>query len=138
MKEHRLNLRFHAGIAALITLAVIVMACARTPASTPESPANSERPQLLTRGVIPELTIMREEAPSGPLPRLRIQVLIDSLGHADVKTLRLTGVGSGAQNRAAIERWLESVTFRPAMREGRPVSAIFETTLAVRIMQQRY
>ena len=123
--------------ALLAALAVLLLACATKPASPPNTD-DTAGPQLLTRSVVPELTIMREEAPSGPLPRLRIQVLVDSLGHADVKTLKLTGVGSGAQNRAAIERWLESVTFRPAMREGRPVSAIFETTLAVRIVQQRY
>jgi hypothetical protein len=122
----------------LITLAALLIACATTPASAPTSSGNTEPPQLLTRSVVPELTITREEAPSGPLPRLRIQVMVDSLGYADVKTLKLTGIGSGAQNRAAIERWLESVTFRPAMREGRPVSGVFEGTLGVRIMQRPF
>ena len=122
----------------LTTFAALLTACATTPASTPTSSGDTEPPELLTRGVVPELTITREGAPSGPLPRLRIQVVVDTLGYADVKTLKLTGVGSGAQNRAAIERWLESVTFRPAMREGRPVSGVFEWTLAVRIMQQPF
>lgn len=122
----------------LITLTALVIACATTPASTPTSSSDTEPPQLLTRGVAPELTITREQAPSGPLPRLRIQVVVDSLGYADVKTLKLTGIGSGAQNRAAIERWLASVTFRPAMRAGRPVSGVFEGTLGVRIVQQPF
>ena len=128
-------MRLHSRLPQLITFAALLTACATTPASTPTSSGDTEPPELLTRGVVPELTIMREEAPSGPLPRLRIQVVVDSLGYADVKTLKLTGVGSGAQNRAAIERWLESVTFRPAMRDGRPVSGVFDGTLAVRIMQ---
>ena len=133
-----MSLRLHLRFPPLLTLAALGIACATTPASTATSSEATEPPQLLTRGVVPELTIMREEAPSGPLPRLRIHVMVDSLGRADVKTLTVTGIGSGVQNRAAIERWLESVTFRPAMRAGRPVNGVFEGTLGVRIMQQPF
>jgi hypothetical protein len=120
----------------LVTALVTACATARAPAAT--STERTEPPQLPTHGAFPDLTVMGENVPSGPLPRLRLHVVVDSLGHADVKTLKLTGVGSGAQNRTAIERWLETITFRPATREGRPVSAVFEGTLAVRIVQHPY
>ena len=121
----------------LLTVAGLVIACAtsRSPASSAD---RTEPPQLPAQAAFPDLTETAEKIPSGPLPRLRIRVVVDSLGYADVKTLKLTGVGSGAQNRAAIERWLGTITFRPAMRDGRPVSGVFEGTLAVRIVQHPY
>jgi hypothetical protein len=67
---------------------------------------------------------------------MRLQVMVDSLGRADTRTLKLIGEG-GTQNRLAMERWLESVVFRPAMRNGQAVRGLFEMTLSVRIEVRR-
>jgi hypothetical protein len=61
--------------------------------------------------------------------------MVDSEGRADVRTLKLTGI-VGTQDRIALERWLQTVTFRPAMRNGQPVSGLFKMTLAARVVRR--
>jgi hypothetical protein len=133
-----LSLRYHLRLPPLLMLAALVMACVKTPAPASTPSERTEPPRILTRGAFPELSVLAENATSGPPPRLRIQVMVDTLGRADLKTLNLTGIGSGGENRAAIERWLDALLFRPAMRDGQPVNGVFETTLEVRIQQRPF
>ena len=53
-----------------------------------------------------------------------------------MKTLKLTGIGA-AENRAAIEQWIEQAVFRPAQRGGQPVAGTYRTGLEVRIETRR-
>ena len=61
--------------------------------------------------------------------------MVDSLGRADVRTLKITGI-VGTQNRLAVERWLETVTFRPAMCNGQAVSGLLDMTLTARVVRR--
>jgi hypothetical protein len=125
-------------IAAAGLAAFLYTGCARASAPTTEPRAeHTEPPRMLTRGFFPELTLSNLPNPADrPIVRLRIRVMIDPLGRADVRTLKLTGLGA-VENRLAIERWLEAVTFRPAMRNGQPVSGLYETRLEVRVSVRR-
>ena len=112
-------------------------ACARSAESTTPAPASdqTEPPRLLTRRTAPNIEVPESNAAGRATVRIGIQVMVDSLGRADVRTLKLTGV-VGTQDRFAIERWLESLTFRPAMRNGQPVSGLFKMTLAARVVRR--
>jgi hypothetical protein len=124
-------------IAATIIVTLTFSAgCAR--ANAPESaaaPQPAERgqpPRMVQPGAMPELRIYGIPA-SGRAPiRLRIEVLIDSRGRPDMKTLKVTGQGA-PENRAAIERWIEQAMFQPAQRGGRPVAGLYRTAVEVRI-----
>src|ERR671922_1557460 len=90
------------------------VACARTNAPKPAA-ERDEPPRMLQRGAPPELRVYNIPA-SGRAPiRLQIEVLIDIRGQPDMKTLKVTGPGA-AENRQAIERWIEQAMFRPAQR----------------------
>ncbi len=116
--------------------APVAIACARN--SQPTTSAISEQtepPRLWTRGSAPEIAIPESNAGGRPTVRIGIQVMVDSEGRADVRTLKLTGI-VGTQDRIALERWLQTVTFRPAMRNGQPVSGLFKMTLAARVVRR--
>jgi hypothetical protein len=127
----------------LCTVMVLVglgsTACTRAPA--PESAAaqpaeRDEPPRMVQRGAPPELRIYNIPA-SGRAPiRLQIEVVVDSRGQPDMTTLKVTGMGA-AENRAAIERWIEQAIFRPAQRGGQPVAGVYRIGLAVRIETRR-
>jgi hypothetical protein len=91
---------------------------------------------MLQRGAPPELRIYSIPASGRPPIRLRIEVLIDSQGRPEMNTLKVTGPGA-AENRAAIERWIEQAMFRPAQRGGQPVAGMYRTGLEVRIETRR-
>lgn len=88
---------------------------------------------MLQRGAPPELRLYSIPASGRPALRLRIEVLIDASGRPDMKTLKVIGPGA-AENRAAIERWIEQAMFRPAQRGGQPVPGIYRTGFEVRIV----
>ena len=112
-------------------------ACSKATESTePSTAVRTEPPKLLTRGSFPSLSLEESNAAGRPSLRMGIEVKVDSLGRADVRTLKVTGVVD-TQNRLAVERWLESVIFRPAMRNGEAVSGIFKMSLAVRVVTRR-
>ena len=110
--------------------------CARTNAAEPASAAEPadrvEPPRMVQRGEMPDLRIYNIPASGRAALRLQIEVLIDSRGQPDMKTLKITGPGS-PENRMAIERWIAQAMFQPARRNGVPVSGIYRTSLAVRI-----
>ena len=113
--------------------------CARANTREPATAQPAERdepPRMLQRGAPPELRIYSIPA-SGRAPiRLQIEVLVDSRGQPDMKTLKVTGIGA-AENREAIERWIQQAIFRPAQRGGQPVAGTYRTGLAVRIETRR-
>ncbi|HJR65784.1 MAG TPA: hypothetical protein VJ802_05110 [Gemmatimonadaceae bacterium] len=118
----------------LCAFAAIACAKATQSSSSPES-THTEPPRLLTRGSAPDIAVPESNAGGRATVRIRIQVLVDALGRADVRTLKLSGVVS-TQDRIAIERWIESVTFRPAMRNGEAVSGVWAMTLAARVVRR--
>jgi hypothetical protein len=124
-------------LATIGAVACLASACAKAsaPVPTPEA-ERTEPPRMLSRGSFPELSISGPNPAGRPSVRMRIQVLVDRLGRPDLKTLKLTGLGA-AENRMAIERWIENATFRPAMRNGQPVSGLYETSLEVRVVVRR-
>jgi hypothetical protein len=63
---------------------------------------------------------------------VRYEVLIDELGQPDMRTLKVTGKGSGSSH-AAIEDWVRSSAFRPAMKDGQPVAAVYHGGLQSKI-----
>ena len=129
--------RLSSAVVILLALGSVGCARAHAPESAAAQPAErDEPPRMLQGGRPPELTISNIPA-SGRAPiRLQIEVHIDSRGYPDMKTLKVTGLGA-AENRAAIERWIEQAMFRPAHRGGQPVAGVYRTGLAVRIETRR-
>lgn len=129
--------RLSCAVVILIGLGAVGCARANAPESAAAQPAQrDEPPRMLQRGAPPELRIYNIPA-SGRAPiRLQIEVVIDSRGQPDMKTLKVTGMGA-AENREAIERWIEQAIFRPAQRAGQPVAGTYRTGLAVRIETRR-
>ncbi len=121
-------------LGALCAFGAVACAKAAQPSASP-APAQTEPPRLLTRASAPDIAVPESNAGGRATVRIRIQVMVDALGRADVRTLKLSGV-VGTQDRIAIERWLESVTFRPAMRNGEPVSGLWDMTLAARVVRR--
>ena len=123
------------SLAALFALAAF--GCAKgSPATSSPAPSRIVPPRLMTRASAPELVVSSSNAAGRPSLRMRIQVMVDSLGQADLRTLKVTGVVD-TQNRLAVERWLQGLRFRPATLEGQPVSGLIDITLSVRVVQQR-
>lgn len=126
-------------IAATLAMALSA-ACAKPSAPTPEPNAEpaepTEPPRMLSRGSFPELRISGPNPADRPVARIRIQVMIDPQGRPDLNTLRVSGLGA-SENRLAIERWISSASFRPAMRNGQPVSGLYETRFEVRVSVRR-
>jgi hypothetical protein len=110
-----------------------MFACSKATESTdPSTAVRTEPPRLLTRGSFPSLSVTESNAAGRPSLRMGVEVMVDSLGRADLRTLKVTGVVD-TQNRMAVERWLQGVIFRPAMRNGEAVSGLFKMSLTVRV-----
>jgi hypothetical protein len=61
-----------------------------------------------------------------------IEVLIDSDGHPDMATFKVTGIGA-AENSDALAHWIERAIFRPAQRDHQPVPGVYRTKLEARV-----
>jgi hypothetical protein len=122
------------AIAALFGLAP---ACAGNPSPSSSPAADKvEPPRMLTRGAFPELNISGPSPSRRPVARIHIEVVVHPTGRPDLKTLKVSGLGS-PENRAAIERWIESATFRPAMRNGEALAGLYKTSIEVQVRVQR-
>jgi hypothetical protein len=120
--------------AAIPLCITLVVGCSKaTEQGASQTADRVEPPRLLTRGMAPELQDIASNAAGRPSLRVRIEVMVGPDGRADLRTLKLTDAGS-MQNRIAIEQWLERVTFRPAMRDGQPVSGLWKSTFLVRVV----
>jgi hypothetical protein len=109
---------------------ILTTACASTKgtAAGGADAATITPPKRLT-GPNPMLELRQEV-------RLTIEVLIDAKGTPDMRTLRVTGQGSGPA-QPAIEAWLASSRFEPAKQNGIPVAGLFKTELRSRIVTRR-
>lgn len=67
---------------------------------------------------------------------VRFEVLINPDGQPDMRTLKVTGKGSGS-GHAAFEEWIRNSTFTPAMLNGHPVAAVYKGGLKSRIEVRR-
>lgn len=115
-------------------LALSVLACASSSGGSQR--AEVTPPRMVTRADVPPLRISGP-TPSGRSPlRVTIEVEVDEYGRADLKTLKLRGLGA-AENAAAIERWLTDAQFRPGTRNGTPVRALFQMSIEARVSVQR-
>ena len=126
------------AIVVAVTAASLMTGCSKNPDPTPE-PARerTEPPRMLTRGTFPQLSISGPNPAGRPVVRMRLEVQIDPLGRPDMETLKITGI-AGPENRLAIERWLESASFRPAMQNGEPVRGVYELSLEARVTVRSY
>ena len=113
-------------IALPVVLAVLT-ACATTSLSAANREGKISPPEHLRGGPPPQI---REEVD------LRIEVLVNADGQPDLRTLKVSGRGSGSAH-AAIEDWIRSSSFKPAMQNGHPVAAVFRTGLKSRIEVRR-
>src|SRR5688500_20309356 len=103
---HRLRTVLLAAICAPVAIA-----CARNSQPTTSAISDqTEPPRLLTRGSAPEISIPESNAGGRPTVRIGMQVMVDSGGRADVRTLKLTGIVC-TQERIAIGRCLQAVAY---------------------------
>ncbi len=63
--------------------------------------------------------------------RIDLEVVIDSTGNPDMSTFKASG-SAASENRDALYEWIRSSTYRPATRNGEPISAIYRTSLQFR------
>lgn len=113
----------HSRHLALFVALVVSAACATASQNSAGKAGKITPPAYLRAGPSPQI---REEVD------LRIEVLIDADGQPDMRTLKVAGRGSGSA-RPAIEDWIQSSTFKPAMQNGQPVAAVFKTGLKTRV-----
>jgi len=114
---------------ALLTALLVSAACA-SKSGTAASAATSSKiipPERLRGGPPPEI---REAVD------LRIEVLIDADGQPDLRTLKVTGKGSGS-HRGAIEDWVRTSVFKPAIQDGQPVAGLFHIGLKSTVQVRR-
>jgi hypothetical protein len=103
-----------------VALVMLLVACSgNTRSSTP----HVEPPELV-RNTRPEL-----RTPTGTRQGLvldiRLEVMVDPTGRADMSTFRLTGLGA-ADNEPIVKEWLATATFRPGRQAGVPVRALYK------------
>ena len=84
----------------------------------------------------PDLDLSQLPHTSVTVMRYRLEVMVDSLGRPDMSTYRITGVGY-ERNSEAIRSWAAGLRFRPAVRDGHPVAALFtsDTKLESRVVR---
>ena len=61
-----------------------------------------------------------------------IEVVIESNGVPDMSTFKATG-SAAIGNRDALYEWVENSTFKPALRDGQPVSGVYRTSMRFRV-----
>jgi len=114
---------------ALLAALVVSASCASTPRNTGAGTAGAKvtPPERLRSGPPPEIREVVD---------LRIEVLVDADGQPDMRTLKVTGKGSGS-TRTAIADWIRSSAFKPAMQDGQPLAAIYRTGIKTSVQVRR-
>ena len=121
------------GTAALL----LIVACASSGSGGASTSERIEAPRMITGGSAPELRIPTTSSGSGRSPvRVKIQVLIDESGRPDMSTFKATGVGA-AENREALQRWVEQAIFQPGRRGGIPTASVYHMVLEARVQVRR-
>lgn len=111
-------LRFARGLVA--ASALLLSACSMNPGINPPVGAEELTPPQPIGGGGPALVGATVQQPVS----LEIIVRVDTLGRADLSTLRLSGTGV-EQNRQIVIDWLRTATFEPAKLNGYPVNGWF-------------
>jgi hypothetical protein len=87
---------------------------------------------MTSRGVAPQLQVPITTSGARSPVRVTIEVMIDDTGRPDMSTFKATGIGA-AENRTALERWIENSAFRPARHGSVSVPGIYRIMLEARI-----
>ena len=111
-------LRFARGFVAASALAL--SACSMNPGINPAVEQEALTPPQPIGGGGPALVGATPQQPVS----LEIIVRVDTLGRADLSTLRLSGQGV-EQNRQIVIDWLRTARFEPAKLDGYPVNGWF-------------
>ena len=118
------------GITAYCVAFLSTVACASAGSST----KTSDRiipPKMVTRAAMPHLRLTPSLVAGSHTYRVDIDVLIDSTGVPDMSTFRATGPVAN-ENRDAFYEWIRASTFKPATRDGQPISAVLHTKIEFR------
>ena len=111
-------LRFARGLVA--ASALLLSACSMNPGINPTVEQEALTPPQPIGGGGPALVGATPQQPVS----LEIIVRVDTLGRADLSTLRLSGQGV-EQNRQIVTDWLRLARFEPAKLNGYPVNGWF-------------
>lgn len=111
-------LRFARGLVA--ASALLLSACSMNPGINPTVEQEALTPPQPIGGGGPALVGATPQQPVS----LEIIVRVDTLGRADLSTLRLSGQGV-EQNRQIVIDWLRLARFEPAKLNGYPVNGWF-------------
>jgi hypothetical protein len=117
-----------------LATALLVFSVADGCASAGSSVKPSDKtvpPQMMIRGQLPQMRFMRRSGAGMQTYRIDIEVVIDSTGIPDMSTFKATG-SEAHENRDVLYEWIRSSTYRPATRNGEPVSAIYHSRLEFR------
>ena len=118
--------------ACLALLLLIVTACAVRPGINPRVEQDALTPPRPIGGGGPALVGATAQAPVA----LDIMVQVDTLGRADLSTLRLSGQGAEA-NRQIVTDWLPTARFEPARLNGYLVRGWFRVSADARATRGR-
>jgi hypothetical protein len=109
-----------------------IAACAGgAPSSADPVPERVDPPQMLSRGIPPQLRIPATTSGRSPV-RVTIEVMIDSTGLPEMSTFKASGFGA-AENQDALRRWIQQLMFRPAHLGSQPVRGLYRTKLEARV-----
>ena len=107
-------------------------------ASAASSGAPSDRiipPQMTSRAPMPQMRFSGASTTSAVTLRADIEVVIDSTGVPDMSTFKTYG-NAAMDNRNALYEWIQNSAFRPAVRNGQPVSAVYHTRVEFRVQRR--
>ncbi len=113
---------------------LFIAACAGNTSSAGPPPKGIEPPQIMVRAGAPALRVPTMASGRSPV-RVTIEVLIDTTGRADMKTLKITGYGAD-ENHDALADWIAGSIFRPAHQGDQPVPGIYRTKLEARVVRR--
>jgi len=112
---------------------LFIAACAgSTSSAAGPAPKRIDPSEMMVRAGAPALRIPTTASGRSPV-RVTIEVLIDTTGRADMKTLKITGYGAN-ENHDALANWIEGSIFRPAHQGDQPVPGIYRTRLEARVV----
>ena len=82
---------------------------------------------------MPPLRFAASQATGAPI-QIDIEVAIDSAGVPVMSTFKAFGP-TASDNRDAFYEWIASSKFRPAIRDGQPVAAVFHRQVTFRVQR---
>ena len=120
------------SIASVGFVALFVAGCA-TVGSPGGDPDKVLPPKMASSGRMPPLRFAMSQATGAPI-QIDIEVAIDSTGVPIMSTFKAFGPMAN-ENKDALSEWIGSSRFRPAVRNGRPVEAVYHQQLKIRLQR---